>query len=258
MLPRPFTITTAATSIELGADRQGVVAFTVFNVSGRRLVGRALIHVLPGENTVSPSWLAIQDEAERVFPEDGTQHFTVTITVPPDAPAGTYMFRFDMVGVEDVNELHVPGLTIAFEVPESVGVETRRCRWCIPAAVAVVLLLIGAVAAFLLWPENEEFEIPDVRNLTPDEAVGVLVNTCEPIPCFSTITQDTPSIFIASGLVTGTSPPAGSSASRDSEVTVFVSIGPFFGSPILPFPTMELELAFPDVVIPTEDPTPSS
>lgn len=250
-MSRPFTITTPATSIELDASRTDEVAYTVFNVSGRRLVGRALIHLPDGNDATSKSWFTIQDEIERVFPEDGTQHFTVTIAVPPDVPAGSYLFRFDMVGVEDVNELHVAGSSVAVQVPEPTEEEKPRCRWCIPVAVAAMLLLVtGGVIAFLLTRGGDDgVEIPDVRNLAPDQATGILLNACEPAPCFSVIPSEGPSLFVDSGLVSGTNPAPGSLAEPGSEVTLIVSTGPAFLPPDLPIVTFGPQIVLPGLDI---------
>ncbi|MCI0648691.1 MAG: hypothetical protein L0346_27880, partial [Chloroflexi bacterium] len=95
-MPNIFAITAATNSIKLNDKRQGEVSFTVSNTSRRAMRGRA--RIVP-EGEAAREWFSLQDEAEQSFALAGTQQYSVRITVPPNAKAGNYLFRLNMVGV---------------------------------------------------------------------------------------------------------------------------------------------------------------
>jgi hypothetical protein len=108
-----FSITTGTNAIRLDADRKAVAVFTVVNETGRPLRARA--SVSPFEPT-PPGWFSIADEAERLFPLDGAEAFTVKVVVPPDAPPGRQNFRLDVVSIERPDEEWAHGPAVGFEV----------------------------------------------------------------------------------------------------------------------------------------------
>jgi hypothetical protein len=78
-MPSPFAITTASNTVLLNDKRQGQVSFTVSNISGRPLRGRA--RLVP-QNPATAGWLKIIGEAERELAIAGTQQCPVQVTVP--------------------------------------------------------------------------------------------------------------------------------------------------------------------------------
>lgn len=114
-MPGPFAITAVTNSVGLDANRRGTASFTVFNASGRPVRGRAQ---LVSEDPAAAAWLTLDGEPERDLPIADTEQYTVQIAVPPDAPAGSYPFRLDMVGVENPDEDYTAGPTVTFVVPE--------------------------------------------------------------------------------------------------------------------------------------------
>ncbi|HZW27797.1 MAG TPA: hypothetical protein VFF08_05045, partial [Trueperaceae bacterium] len=154
----PFTIDTPPDGPRLGANRKGSATFTVHNASGRSQRAQALIVADPPE---AGDWLAVAGEAYRTFPVGGTERFVVEVTVPEDAPAGSYRFRLDVQGEEDTDRSRVQGPTVEFRVPERV-VDGPKVPWR-SIAVAAAVLVVGVAAFLLLRPRN--VLVPDVANL---------------------------------------------------------------------------------------------
>src|SRR5690242_13185087 len=97
----PFTITTGSVTVVLNAQRKGEAAFTVTNISGQPVRGRATVQPL---GTTAPGWLSIEDEAERNFSIGAAQQYSVQVVVPPDAAGGDYTFRMDAVDVANPDD----------------------------------------------------------------------------------------------------------------------------------------------------------
>jgi hypothetical protein len=131
-----FAITAASNTVLLGQNRAAETTFTVANTSGRAVRGRAK---LGPDDLVQKTWLQLAGDVEREFPIAGAQQYVVKINVPPDAPAGNYNLRLDMVGTENPDADYTEGPSVAFQVPQ--GVVKRKFPWWIVAAVAVILIL---------------------------------------------------------------------------------------------------------------------
>jgi len=107
-----FTIRSATNTVVLGAQRKGHGIFAVVNRSGRA------VRVLATANGVEPpdrSWLRVV-EPERMLAADATEPFTVEVSLPPEAPAGRYSFRLDVVSAESPDEAWARGPVIAVDV----------------------------------------------------------------------------------------------------------------------------------------------
>src|SRR5262245_16291829 len=109
-MPSSFAVTTASNTVPLGDNRTSQVSFTVSNISSRPMRGRA--RVVPLNPTAAP-WLSLLGEAERTLPASSTEQYAVQIKAPPTAPAGSYSFRLDMVGVENPDEDFVQGPSVS-------------------------------------------------------------------------------------------------------------------------------------------------
>ncbi len=144
-MAEPFAITTPSASIPMEDGRRGQATFSVVNVSGRALRGRA--SVVPRDGA-RPEWFAISGRVEREFPPSGLEQYEVEIAVPPEAPAGTYGFRLDMLGADDPDELQSHGEWVSFQVRPVA--QPRRLPWLwIAIAIGVLAaLIIGGVVAF--------------------------------------------------------------------------------------------------------------
>jgi hypothetical protein len=179
-MPSPFAVTAVSNSVSLDDKRHGEAAFTVFNASGRPIRGRA--RPVP-ESAQANAWLSLAGVAERDFPIAGTEQYTVHIAVPRDAPAGSYAFRLDMVGVENPDELFTQGPTISFEVPEAAPAKAFPW-WAIIAAVAGLILCCGlTIGAYFVYQNlPKEEPTPTLRPTPTPRPTSTEEPTPEPTP----------------------------------------------------------------------------
>jgi len=103
----------------------------------------------------------------------------------------------------------------------------RRRAWIITLCVAVVLLLAaGGIYAYNLAnqppPPPAAASIPDVENMSQTDAINALLAEGFRAP----VTEPQYSDTVESGLAIGTEPEAGSTATLDSDITLFISQGP--------------------------------
>lgn len=139
-----FSITTASPTARLDIERRGRLEFTVTNTARRDLTARA--HVVT-EGTAKAGWFSVTGP-QRDSPVDATHMFGVQVAVPIQAPAGSYRFRLDVVGVEDPDEFEGEGVWATIEVPPAP--EPRRIPlWLIALAALVVIAL--AVVVYLVF-----------------------------------------------------------------------------------------------------------
>ncbi|MBI3943400.1 MAG: hypothetical protein HY326_10345 [Chloroflexi bacterium] len=144
-MPSSFFVTTPAETIELDADRRAEISFAVSNASGRRSRGRARVTT---PNFTAGHWLSLDGEAEREFRVGDTNVYSVRIAVPPDAPAGNYTFRLDVIGVDNPDEDFTAGPFVAFDVPAPVPI-IKPFPWWIVAVVVAVIIVVGGIFALL-------------------------------------------------------------------------------------------------------------
>lgn len=210
-----FSITTPSNSVLLNSNLQGHAVFTVTNISGRINRGRA--RVVP-KNTAAAAWLKLEDAAERDFVIASTQQFSVAITVPPNSPAGSYLFDLQMIGVENPDEDLAQSPTVTFEVPASAP--KPKFPWWILIAAAVVLLVIVGILIAVLRPQP--LAVPDVSGITQAaaerqlEAAGLRVQG---------VTFQA-SAAVPNTLVIGSDPAAGAQVEPGSAVSLIISTGP--------------------------------
>lgn len=155
-MARVFDITAASDSLRLDTKGQGDVAFTVSNVSGRRIRGRA--KVVP-KDPATAGWLAMAGDAERDFPAGGTQTFTAKVAVPADARAGQYSFRLDVVSVDNPDEETAQGPSVGFSVAEAVAPPPKSSRAWFALAV-ILLLVVGGGALWMVRPRPRPTPAP--------------------------------------------------------------------------------------------------
>ena len=164
-MPNIFSITTATSSIILDTNRQGEVSFTVANASGRQLPARA--HIVP-QGEAQADWFTLAGDSEREFAIAGVQQYTVRIQVPPEAAAGSYLFRLDAVGIRVPDEEFAEGPSVTFVVPEQV-VAKRPFPWWLVVVVAAVVLLVGIGTAVYLLTRPPELAL----TVTPSSELAV-------------------------------------------------------------------------------------
>ncbi|MGC9347465.1 MAG: PASTA domain-containing protein [Anaerolineae bacterium] len=245
-MPRPFAVTATTNSVRLSVDGRSETSFTAFNASGCPIRGRA--QLVPQDPQAS-DWLSLVGEAERDFDIAEAHQYTVRIDAPPDAPAGNYPFRLDMVGVEDPDEQYTQGPTVAFQVPEPKP-EKPFPWWILTLIAAAVLLLGGGIAAIVF--SSRDVEVPAVAGATISKATKML--TAADLEVGDNVMEEA-SDEVARGLVIRTEPPAGEEVPRGSDVILVVSTGPV---PVTPTPTPTATPMPTATPIPTATPTPTA
>ena len=146
----PFAVTAAANSVRLDDNQAAVTTFTVSNVSGRTLTGRAQLRT---DQPAALPWLSLAGESEQVFAPNQAVQYSVNIAVPPGSPEGAYTFSIDMIGVEDPDEMFSMGPPVSIEVKQVEVVKNGLPSWWwIPVLAGVVLLVGGALAFIVLRP----------------------------------------------------------------------------------------------------------
>jgi PASTA domain len=220
-----FAITVASSSVTLDSKRQGKASFTVTNVSGRTLRGRARLET---PDPAAAPWLSIEGDAERDFPvtttQQPTQQYTVDLAVPDTAAPGSYSFRLDEVGVQNPDEQYGRGPTVAFEVPKPPPPPPeipwwKRIPWWVFAAIAAAVLVIAGVVAFLL-----------LRNITTPDVVGQTQPNAQATVQASGLAVGTVttrvSIAATPQIVVAQTPVAQSSVPRNSRMDLVVTARP--------------------------------
>lgn len=143
-MPDLFDITTPSNTLRLDERRQAEATYSVANLSGRLLTGRALI--VP-DKPEAAAWITIDGESERVFPIAGAQQYTVRLNVPKNAPPGSYTFRLDALDVSLPDETLVRGPSITFEVPQPEPEQRKFPVGILIILLLVALLIIGGIIA---------------------------------------------------------------------------------------------------------------
>ena len=111
-----FTVTAPSVTVTLAENRMGEVPFTVTNVGNRKLRARAKIAPAPG---APADWFSVVGDSERDFEIGAARQFVVRIDPPLGAPAGTYAFRLDAVGIEHPDDEYSEGPSCQVTLPPS-------------------------------------------------------------------------------------------------------------------------------------------
>ena len=164
-MARVFTITAPSSTITLDDQGQAEIAFTVVNATARRIRGRG---VAVPQDASQKGWFTLAGETERDFQPGGTHQFAVRVAVPPGSKPGSYTFRLDAYSVQNPDEDHSQGPSVAFSVSAP---EVKRFPWWMVAAAALVLVVGGVVAYVLL---ARKVKVPDVVGAERTKAIQVL------------------------------------------------------------------------------------
>ncbi|MEO8075541.1 MAG: hypothetical protein ABI818_04375 [Acidobacteriota bacterium] len=155
-MARAFDITAAADAVRLDTKGDGNAAFTVSNVSGRRIRGRAKL--VPADPAIT-GWLSLAGDVERDFPAGSTQVYTANIRVPADARPAAYTCRLDVVSVDNPDEETAQGPSVGFTVAPAVAPPPKSfALWLIP--VVVLLLILGGLGFWLVRPRPKTPVVP--------------------------------------------------------------------------------------------------
>jgi hypothetical protein len=110
-----FTVTTPSVTVTLSENRMGEVPFTVTNVGNRKLRARAKVTPALGPS----DWFSVAGDSEQDFEIGAARQFVVRVDPPLGAPAGTYAFRLDAVGIEHPDEDYSEGPSCQVTIPQS-------------------------------------------------------------------------------------------------------------------------------------------
>jgi hypothetical protein len=136
-----FTVTTPSVSVELSENRIGEVPFTVTNVSNRKLRARARITPAPG---TPAEWCSVVGDSEQDFEIGAARQFVIRVDPPLGAPAGTFAFRLDAIGIENPDDDYTEGPSCEVALTES----TARPSLTTPRG--YLTTLVGAVSGGVL------------------------------------------------------------------------------------------------------------
>ena len=136
------------------------------NRSGRPVRVQAILVPIGSETAfdlepLSPGiwapWISFQETASEVnFETDGNHRFRVRISLPPNAPLGSYQFRLILSGVENPDEEFAASDPITFTIT---GPQTDIRPFAIGAAVILALVILGIIAAVLLINQSSPLRI---------------------------------------------------------------------------------------------------
>jgi hypothetical protein len=134
-----FSITTPTATIQLAPNRTGQASYTVTNVSPRTLRAQARIVEAAG---VATSWFSLDGQADQNYDPGTVRQFVVEIVPPLGAPAGSYEFRLDVVGIEHPDDDSAQGPYCEVTIPPSAPTPITAPRGYIATATGA---LIGGV-----------------------------------------------------------------------------------------------------------------
>lgn len=173
------TITTVDEIVTVGNDGTAQHVFTIRNDTGAPVrVGIQTVVDAP----VSKEWISV-DKPERELGENDADQVSVTVKAPGDLAAGRYTYRIRVYSVKQPGEAFTEGESVAFEIagkveekPEPVK-EKKKCGWCIPVAIVVAVLVLGAGGYFVYenFNKGELIEVTDYSGWQLNKAITNIV-----------------------------------------------------------------------------------
>lgn len=111
-----FTVTEVSSAVAVDELRHGHATFTVHSEVSRLLRARARpVAIAPSQ----PGWFQVRGPAEQAIAPGATIQVVVDIAVPAAAAFGRYLFRLDVVGLENPDEDSAHSSAVAFEIRTS-------------------------------------------------------------------------------------------------------------------------------------------
>lgn len=174
-----FTITAKTRSFQLDPQGKGVCNFIIANSGKAALEGR--VRLTPtGQNPAVAEWLTITEPAEQAYKPNEERTYSVNITVPPDAPGGTYLFRAEAYSVANPNDDYVGGPEFSFTIMRDAPSQPSKGfpLWIPFTALALVVAIAALVAVFVMMGGDsapKEATLVSVVGLPETEAQQKLV-----------------------------------------------------------------------------------
>jgi PASTA domain len=169
-LRKVFDITATPMTIALDSRGQGETVYTVTNVTGRRVRGRAGLD--EKDPAVVNKWARIDGVLDRDFDINGVQQYTVKLTVPPGSAEGKYTVRI-FASLTDRPDEGDFGPSAGFTVMKTEPKPNGGIKWWIPV-LAVVVLLVVVGGGLGIWFATRGIKVPSVKGLAASEATKTL------------------------------------------------------------------------------------
>ena len=223
-MARYFQISSTGTKdnkVTLDSQGRGSVQYTVKNVTGAPIDGRAVLVSVPANKPpsgpVESGWVKIVPPTDRHFDQQEEQ-FVVKIEVPQKdrSKVGTYTFRLDAVLVT-VPDRGDEGPVMAFEVVAAAAKKPNMLAWLIPVIVVVV---IAVGVGIWLASRGGGGKVPDVTGKSVADAAAAL--TADKYVADSTVTTADSDASNANKVIS-TDPAAGTKAPEGA--TVHLTVG---------------------------------
>jgi hypothetical protein len=141
-----FEVNPVSSTVMLDRSRHGRATFTVTSRANRTL--RAKIRPVALQSS-RQDWFTIQGPPERDIVKGVTLQVVVEVAVPADVAFGHYLFRLDVVGIENPDEDTASSSAVAFDIATKVPPppQVRAAYWETVSGAAVGAIAIGAVGA---------------------------------------------------------------------------------------------------------------
>jgi hypothetical protein len=173
-----FSITAKTRAFQLDPQGKGVCTFTITNTGKATLDGR--VRLTPtGQNPAVADWLTIAEPVEQSYKPNEERSYSVTITVPADAPGGTYLFRAEAYSVANPNDDYIGGPEFSFTVQRDTPAQTTNGfpLWIPFTALALVVAIAALVTVFVMMGRGAPTEatLAQVVGKSEQEANNALV-----------------------------------------------------------------------------------
>jgi hypothetical protein len=231
---KSFTINAKSRSFQLDAQGKGVCTFIVANSGKAALEGR--VRLTPtGQNPAVVEWLAIAEPTEQTYKPNEERSYSIAISVPPDAPGGTYLFRAEAYSVANPNDDYVSGPEFSFTVArEAPGVKKPFPLWIPFTGLALVVAVIALVAVLTMGggAADGPTTVPALVGKDEAEATRLLVDAHLAVGDL----ERKPTADAPAGQIIAQSPEAGGEAPSGTVVSLVVAAE--MGTPTAAVPTL--------------------
>ncbi len=141
-----FEVNPVSSALVLDPSRHGRATFTVTSRANRTLKARVRPVAIASSR---PEWFTMRGPAEQDIVAGVTLQVAVEVAVPADVAFGHYLFRLDVVGVENPDEDTASSAAVAFDITSKVPPppQVRAAYWETVSGAAVGAIAIGAVGA---------------------------------------------------------------------------------------------------------------
>jgi len=172
-----FNITTPETSVNLrpssvkrGETAKGTATYSLTNRTGATV--RAGLRIKPGDGA-EQSWFTVRDGDERDIAPGATESLSIDLAVP--GGAANHSFHVVVVNLADPDNDYESGSAIAFDAPAVEANGGGVKWWMIAGPIALVLVVGGAIAWFLInGDEPARVTLADFRGSPLEKAQQAL------------------------------------------------------------------------------------